>query len=524
VGTEFTVTGANFRDGARVWFDGLQADSVEVVNSTNLHGFVPAGIDTNVVYTVIVRNNDGTSASIDSAFTPIAPILNYANSATKPSGIIGSTVIIEGNAFGDLQGSGAVFFSDGGGGTIPAIINNDADWTNSFIVTTVPSGAETGELTIRTATGESQPLTFRVVQNATFSPSTISWSETTALPYPVSGHSSLFVPVDEDNSSSEFVCVIGGIDDQDLYRSDAIVASIQTGGHLDNWLTSAPLPEPRAFHAAVAATPRNSRVGGFGYIYVLGGVGQSGTDPANTVYRGQLTADGNISMWESVLPLPAAVQSCRAVIFRSAIYVVGGSTVGNQPMHNIYKASIDSLGELDEWLSMISLPSAVSYHGLTAFGGYLHVFGGDVGTVDPNDADYSSNETKLDNVLYMQIDLRSGNLAASAWNINPSTMVKVVSKHSVVVAGGYAFITGGLYNGAASGSSENKYAQFNSDGTLSSFHGATGSNTIASLGGGNLFNHSAISYADAEGVAHVMVIGGDDVNNPGARHAGIWFY
>ena len=103
-------------------------------------------------------------------------------------------------------------------------------------------------------------------------------------------------------------------------------------------------------------------------------------------------------------------------------------------------------------------------------------------------------------------------------------MVKVVCKHSVVVAGGYAFITGGLYNGAGSGSSENKYAQINSDGTLSSFHGATGSNTIGSLGGGNLFNHSAISYVDADGVAHVMIVGGDDVNIPGARHSGVWFY
>jgi hypothetical protein len=256
----------------------------------------------------------------------------------------------------------------------------------------------------------------------------------------------------------------------------------------------------------------------------MGGIDQTRSDPVTTVFRGQLAADGNTSAWVPVLSLPIALHSCKALIFRSSIYVAGGSTVGSQPVHSVYKARIDSLGTLDEWQSMVSLPTALSYHGLTAFGGYLHVFGGDVGTVDPDDADYSSNETKVDDVLYMRIDLRTGNLATSTWNSNPSAMVKAVSKHTVVVAGGYAFVTGGLYNGAGNGSSENKYAQFNSDGTLSSFHGATGSNTIGSLGGGNLFNHAAMSYVDADGVAHVMIVGGDDVNTPGIRHSGVWFY
>ncbi|MCK4657583.1 MAG: hypothetical protein KAT85_11145 [candidate division Zixibacteria bacterium] len=524
MGTEFTVTGSNFRNGAWVWFDELAADSVEVASDTDLHGFVPAGVDTSMVYTVTVRNSDGTLASIDSAFTPVTPILKYVNSATKPSGIIGSTVIVEGDAFGDLQGAGKVLFSDGAGGTIAATISNADDWTNSFVVTTVPSGAETGELTVQTATGNSQALTFKVTQNATFSPSTIFWTETTTLPHQVSGHSALFIPVEEGGGSLELACVIGGIDNQDSIRCDVIVASIQPDGHLSSWLTTSPLPEPRAFHAAAVATPHNSRVDGVGYIYVLGGIDQAGSNPVTTVFRGQLTADGSASAWVPALSLSVPLHSCEAVVFRSSIYVAGGSTVGNTPVHSVYKASIDSLGVLDEWDFMVSLPSAVSYHGFTTFGGYLHVFGGDVGTVDPNDANYSSNETKVDEVLYVKIDLRSGNLATSAWNSNSSGLVKAVSKHSVVVAGGYAFASGGLYNGAGNGSSENKYAQFNSDGTLSSFHGATGSSTIESLGGGNLFNHAAISYVDADGVAHVMIVGGDDVNNPGTRHSGVWFY
>lgn len=524
VGTEFTITGINFRSGAKVWFESFEADSVVLVNSTSLYGYVPAGVDTGEVYSVTVRNIDGSAVRLDSVFTPTAPVLSYVNGATRPSGITGSTVIIEGNAFGDLQGINTVFFSDGAGGTIAAEISDPSDWTNTFIVTTVPSGAETGDVVVQTATGSSQALTFKITQNATFSPSTISWTETSALPRPLSGHACLYIPVDNDVETSEFACVLGGIDDQDTIRSNVSVASIEADGHLSSWLTASPLPEPRAFHAAVVATQRNSRVKEIGYIYVLGGCSQNDSDPVNTVYRAQLSADGSAGSWDAVLSLPVAMHSCQAVIFRSSIYVVGGSTVGNQPLNSVYRAEVDSLGLLDEWRSMFSLPTTISYHALTTFGGYLHVFGGDFGTVDPNDANYSSNETKVNDVLYMRIDLRSGNLATSTWTSNSSALVKAASKHTAVVAGGYVFVTGGLYNGASSGSSENKYAQFNSDGTLSSFHGATGSNTIGSLGGGNLFNHAALSYTDADGVAHVMVLGGDDVNSPGARHSGVWFY
>jgi hypothetical protein len=524
VGTEFTVTGTNFRSGAQAWFNEIPADSVRVISGAELRGFVPAGVDTNTVYSVTVRNSDLTAVGIDSAFTPVAPILRYVNSATKPSGIIGSTVIIEGDAFGDIQGTGEVLFSDGAGGTIPASIVKEDDWTNTFIVTTVPSGVATGDVTVETATGNSQALVFSIAQNATFSPSEISWTETTPLPYAASGLSASFIPVDEGTTSLKVVCVTGGIDEQDSLHNDVVTATVLPDGQLTSWIPCSSLPQPRAFHAAVVATPYNSRVHGSGYIYVLGGVGENGTDPVSTVYQAQLAEDGSPVSWMPARSLPLPMHSLMAVVFRSSIYVVGGSGTGDHPVSSVYRASIDSLGVLDEWQSMTSLPSAVSYHGLTSFGGYLHVYGGDLGTIDPYDANYNDNEFKTDQIYFMKIDLRTGDLATSAWNTSSSALVKPVCKHTVVAAGGYAFASGGLYNGAGNGSSENKYAQINSDGTLSSFHGATGSNTISSLGGGNLFNHAAISYVDAGGVAHVMILGGDDVNTPGARHSGVWFY
>ena len=42
--------------------------------------------------------------------------------------------------------------------------------------------------------------------------------------------------------------------------------------------------------------------------------------------------------------------------------------------------------------------------------------------------------------------------------------------------------------------------------------------------GVNLFNTRAISYVDGDGVAHVMLLGGDVVNAPGNKSDKVIFY
>ena len=102
---------------------------------------MPAGVTADISYSVAVRNADGTQVTMPQAFIAVAPVLQFVNSATKPSGNTNSTVILEGQAFGDAQGTGQVLFSNGSGGTIAATIADPGDWTNTFIVTTVPSSS-----------------------------------------------------------------------------------------------------------------------------------------------------------------------------------------------------------------------------------------------------------------------------------------------------------------------------------------------------------------------------------------------
>jgi hypothetical protein len=448
--------------------------------------------------------------------------LNSVNGALKPSGPTGSTVILQGSNFGATQGSSVVLFAKSGGGADTAVIATAADWTNTFIVTTVPGTAATGPVRVVTALGTSDSLTFTVTQNAAFSPSTISWSTTTALPVGLSGHAATFASL-AGAGTTNLVYVTGGADSTYAPRTTVYAAPVLATGQLGAWTAATPLPAARAFHAAVVATPSNSTVTGPGYLYVLGGDSTAAGAPVSTVYKATLDATGAITAWAPTTPLPAPLHSLGAVIFNGNVYVAGGSTTGNAPVAAVYRAPIAPTGDLGAWVALTPLRFKRSYCGLVNFGLYLYVFGGDSGTVTPNDSSIAS-ATRVADIDVVKLDIRTGNLA-SAWSLNGSALIKQVAKHTAVAAGGDVLITAGLYNGAGSGATEESYAQFNPDGSVGSVNGATGSHTITSNEPGvDLFNHAALAVVDGSGTAHVLVLGGDNVNAPGKMRKEVWIY
>jgi hypothetical protein len=74
------------------------------------------------------------------------------------------------------------------------------------------------------------------------------------------------------------------------------------------------------------------------------------------------------------------------------------------------------------------------------------------------------------------------------------------------------------------GSSENSCAEINPDGTLSSWGGATGSSTIQTVLGYSVYNQAAVSFVDATGTSHVVVIGGASRAATGRASAGAVYY
>ncbi|HLZ46795.1 MAG TPA: hypothetical protein VKQ05_14060 [Gemmatimonadales bacterium] len=455
------------------------------------------------------------------------PVVTLVNGATLPSGTVGTTVVIQGSNFGTTQAiaAGHVLFSTTAGGRDTATIAAGADWTNNLIVTTVPAGVPQGTdtLFVKTSGGVSSPVIFTVLKAVTFNPSTISWTSTTALPVGLSGHAIAAATLPGVTPTSVVYVVGGGKDSTNAPRDSVLYATVSSTGTVGAWTKTTVLPAPVAFAAALVATPANSPVTGSSYLYVIGGDSTASGKPVATVYLGTLSATGAVTGWATTTALPAPVHSVGAAIFNGNVYVAGGSGTGNAPVATVYRAAINSDGTLGAWQALTALPFARSYFGFGVNGTFLYALGGDSAAVSPNDS--SVKGSAISDVVYAQIDVRTGNLVAGGWIANGNKLKKAVSKHTAVVAGGNVLITAGLYSGASSGATEESYAALNADGSTGAFNGATGSNTISSAGGGNLFNHAATGYLDGSGAFHVLVVGGDDVNTPTvAKHTGVFYH
>jgi len=453
------------------------------------------------------------------------PVVAAVNGATLPSGTTGSTLVIQGSNFGTSQAlaSGHVVFSTTAGGRDTATIAIAGDWSNILIVTTVPTGVPLGKdtLFVETSGGTSAPVIFTAVAKVAFSPSTVAWTATTGLPVGLSGHAVAAATLPGTTPTS-VVYVAGGADSTDVPRDSVLYATVSNTGSVGAWTKTTVLPAPVAFAAAVVATPTNSQVTGSSYLYLIGGDSTASGKPVATVRVGTLSATGAVTAWSTTTALPAALHSAGAVIFNGSVYVAGGSASGNVPVATVFRAAIMSDGTLGAWQALASLPFARSYFGFGVNGTFLYALGGDSGAVTPNDSSLSAKA--ISDVAYAEIDVHTGALTAAGWTANGNKLKKAVSKHTAVIAGGNVLVTAGLYNGASTGSTEESYAGLNLDGSTTAFNGATGTNTIAAAGGGDVFNHAAVGYLDATGAFHILVVGGDDVNAPTKKRKGVFYY
>jgi hypothetical protein len=237
-----------------------------------------------------------------------------------------------------------------------------------------------------------------------------------------------------------------------------------------------------------------------------------------TVLYSRVGLDGKIGAWATTTELPVAVHSATAVLYRGYLYVVGGATAQNAPTASSWRAPVKSDGTLGAWLAMPSLPVVTTNHAMINFGPNLYVAGGDTAAIDPATNATSGKETSA--TWLARIDMRDGSVGAWSSLAAPG---KARSKHALISAGGSVVETSGMYSGQA-GSSENVYSQISADGTLGSWAGATGTSTIQTLLGYSLYNAAAVSFADATGKGHVLVLGGASRTTTGRASAAVVYY
>jgi hypothetical protein len=136
-GTPVTITGLNFRAGAQVYFGGLAASGVNVIDSGTILANVPA--NSPGAANVVVMNADGTWGSAPRAFTYNAspPVITRVTPLIGPPATV---VTIEGDNFDSLVQNVSVQFN----GSTARVISA----SSKVIIAIVPYGATTGPISI----------------------------------------------------------------------------------------------------------------------------------------------------------------------------------------------------------------------------------------------------------------------------------------------------------------------------------------------------------------------------------------
>lgn len=153
-GTSVTITGVNFgstQDSSTVKFNGTPATATSW-STTQIVCSVPDGATSgNVVITV------GSESSSGIYFTVTPPGSPQILEVTPASGLVGASVTITGRNFGSTKGQSTVKFN----GTM-AVIASSSNWSSTTIITTVPTGATTGNVVVRVGGVDSNSMPFTV--------------------------------------------------------------------------------------------------------------------------------------------------------------------------------------------------------------------------------------------------------------------------------------------------------------------------------------------------------------------------
>jgi hypothetical protein len=528
-GTEVRIYGSAFAgDSVEVIFGELSSPRV-LLEAGSVFALVPEALPGAIAHDIRVINRGKAADTLAGAFEIVAPTALRINGVSKPTGLIGMTIIIDGRAFGDSLelSQGKVFFTDAAGAPVEAVIADTAnDWTDSFIVTSVPQGvADTSMVWVETATGVSNAIEFKLIQSGVFSPATINWTETTPLPQGLQGLGAVFVPVEEGAAPANYIFAIGGADSVAVPTTAVYRAIVeQTGALGPQWDDVSPLPEARAYHASVAATGYTAALDTTttaAYLYVLGGQNADGAAVASTHYA-HVGLDGAVGGWQTGTPLPQPMYGAGAVLFRGYLYLVGGQDTAGVALSSSFRARIFGDGSLGPWENLASLPRASAFGALVNFGPYIYSVGGDAVGVPALQSTVTGNESPA--VYLVRLNLRTGGFQADGW-IQTEGMAKGRSKHNTAVGGGALFTTSGIYTGQP-GSSENTYASFLSGGAglLSPWQGATGSDIIANALGYSIYNQAAVYFIDGSGNGHVLVLGGARRDQEGVPSNGVVYY
>lgn len=190
-----------------------------------------------------------------------------------------------------------------------------------------------------------------------------SWTATTSLPAARGGHVSV--------ETNGYVYVLGGCCTTGAQVADVFYAPINGDGTLGTWSSTTALPSPRQTFAAVAHN---------GKLYAIAGNYGAGGINRQDVQMATVNANGSLSAWTALTPLPAPWTAHTAVTATVAsssyLYVIGGGRSGEQPNGDVLVAPINGDGTIGSWTNSTGLPNPRACHASVVLNGEILVMGG----------------------------------------------------------------------------------------------------------------------------------------------------
>jgi hypothetical protein len=455
--------------------------------------------------------------------------LDYIDGAIEPILSRGQRIVLEGFGFGAARGSGAVRFGAGaaGGAETDAPVADSA-WTTLTITTTVPDAAVSGTLTVITAAGRRLTATVHVLAAPAFNPVTLAWQPRPPFPR---------APVGVALAAAEFpagavlnttLYAAGGAEPFDnagqitmVADSGVYVARAAAGGAgaIDAWVRqrdttdatrSRVLPVPRAFAAAAVATRYNSRLPGSA-LYVIGGIDAAGRAQA-TVLGAEVAPDSVSRRFVFLEPLPAPIAGAIAVVRRGRIYVIGGTDAQGTPQQGVYVGRIGVDGHIDGWYQQPALPAPRAYGGGLVRDGRVVAIGG-VADIVPPGGGLDPTPQRLVTSDTAPLSLVSG-FFTGPWGAGPALLPEGRSQFALLDVGNAVLVVGGMYARAATNAAET-IAAIVTDDSVGAFSGPVGNQISAQACGtqaaGTLVEPAGVSWREADGTAHGLVLGGIDL-------------
>ncbi len=190
--------------------------------------------------------------------------------------------------------------------------------------------------------------------------STGSWYTTTALPAARSNGKALSV--------NGYMYYIGGQSTTDTAQSTTYYSKINSDGTLGTWTTGTAITNARKSAQVITAN---------GYIYVAGGVGNTGTYQTSVYYATLDPGTGAIGTFASTSALPGVRAEGSPVIANGYMYVIGGRDSSTYQTSVYYSKLSGSDGTAGAWATATNaLPAARGGSGAFIANGYAYMIGG----------------------------------------------------------------------------------------------------------------------------------------------------